>query len=87
MDPAVLVTQAQHSLVLSITVALPVLLVAAVVGVLVAVFQAASQIQDVTIAHLPRLLAVVGILVVAGPWMGHQLVAFAEQMLRMAGQS
>jgi flagellar biosynthetic protein FliQ len=84
MEPATLVEQAQNALMLSIAVALPVLLVAAIVGLVVAAFQAASQIQDPTIAHLPRLLAVVGALVVLGPWMGSQIGTFAERMLTMA---
>lgn len=84
MSPATLVEQAQNALMLSIAVALPVLLVAAVVGLVVAAFQAASQIQDPTIAHLPRLLAVVAALVVLGPWMGSQIGTFAERMLTMA---
>ncbi|MBX3220699.1 MAG: flagellar biosynthetic protein FliQ [Labilithrix sp.] len=84
MSPAALLEQAQNALLLSVAVALPVLAVAAVVGLIVAAFQAASQIQDPTIAHLPRLLAVVAALVVLGPWMGSQIGAFAERMLEMA---
>lgn len=84
MSPTTLLEQAQNALMLSIAVALPVLLVAAVVGLIVAAFQAASQIQDPTIAHLPRLLAVVAALVVLGPWMGSQIGTFAERMLTMA---
>ncbi len=84
MQPATLVEQAQNALMLSIAVALPVLLVAAIVGLIVAAFQAASQIQDPTIAHLPRLLAVIAALVVLGPWMGSQIGTFAERMLTMA---
>jgi flagellar biosynthesis protein FliQ len=84
MEPATLVEQAQNALMLSIAVALPVLLVAAIVGLIVAAFQAASQIQDPTIAHLPRLLAVIGALVILGPWMGSQIGTFAERMLTMA---
>ena len=81
---ALLVEHAQNALMLSIAVVLPVLAVAAIVGLIVAAFQAASQIQDPTIAHLPRLLAVVGALVVLGPWMGSQIGAFAERMLMLA---
>jgi flagellar biosynthesis protein FliQ len=84
MEPATLVEQAQNALMLSIAVALPVLLVAALVGLIVAAFQAASQVQDPTIAHLPRLLAVIAALVVLGPWMGSQIGTFAERMLTMA---
>jgi flagellar biosynthetic protein FliQ len=78
---ATLVEHAQNALMLSLAVVLPILVVAAVVGLIVAAFQAASQIQDPTIAHLPRLLAVVAALVVLGPWMGSQIGAFAERML------
>lgn len=79
-----LVEHAQNALLLSLAVVLPVLAVAAIVGLIVAAFQAASQIQDPTIAHLPRLLAVVVALVILGPWMGSQIGAFAERMLMMA---
>ncbi len=84
MPPATLLEQAQGALLLSLAVVLPVLVVAAVVGLVVAAVQAASQIQDPTIAHLPRLLAVIAALVVAGPWMGAQIGAFAERMLTLA---
>lgn len=76
-----LVARAQEALLLSIAVALPVIAVAALVGLLVAVLQAATQIQDVTIAHLPRLLAVTIALALLGPWMGRQIAAFAARAL------
>ena len=75
---------AQRALVLTLVLVLPVLLVAAVVGLGVAALQAASQIQDPTLAHLPRLLAVIAALVLLGPWIGSQIGAFAEQMFVMA---
>jgi type III secretory pathway component EscS len=84
IPPATLVEQAESALMLSIAIALPVLAVAALVGLVVASIQAASQIQDPTIAHLPRLLAVVATLIVLGPWMGSQLGAFAERMIQMS---
>jgi flagellar biosynthesis protein FliQ len=82
---SLLLEQARTALLLSVAVALPVLAVAALVGLVVAAFQAASQIQDPTIAHLPRLLAVIAALVVLGPWMGSQIGAFAEHVLLLAG--
>lgn len=87
MSPTALLEHAQSALLLSVLVALPVLAVAAVVGLFVAAFQAASQIQDPTIAHLPRLVAVIAALVVLGPWMGSQIGAFAERMLYVAASS
>jgi type III secretory pathway component EscS len=89
--PWALLQHAQEALLLSIAVALPIVGVAAVVGLVVAALQAASQIQDPTIAHLPRLLAVVLLAVVAAlavgaPWMGRQVAAFAERMFLLAAQ-
>lgn len=69
---------------LSVMLSLPVILAAALVSYVVGAFQAASQIQDATIAHLPRLIAVVAALVVAGPWMGHELVVFASRIFLLA---
>jgi flagellar biosynthesis protein FliQ len=80
MPLTLLVRHAQEALLLVVAVSLPILAVAAVVGLIVAVFQAASQIQDPTLAHLPRLLAVVAALTLAGPWMAGAVASFAERM-------
>ena len=68
---------AQQALLLSVAVALPVVGAAAVIGLLVSVLQAATQIQDHTLGHLPRLLVVVAVLAATGPWIGSQIAEFA----------
>jgi type III secretion HrpO family protein len=83
MPPSTLVHGAQQALLLVVAVTLPVLAVAAVVGFVVAALQAASQIQDPTLSHLPRLLAVAAALAILGPWMGHEVAAFASQMFAL----
>ncbi|HKQ69824.1 MAG TPA: flagellar biosynthetic protein FliQ [Polyangiaceae bacterium] len=80
MPPRELAAYAQEALLLSVAIALPVVAVAAIVGLVVAVLQAATQIQDVTIAHLPRFLAVALTLALLGPWMGRQIAAFAARV-------
>ena len=84
MPTATLIAHAQESLLLVLALSLPIIGVAAIVGLIVAAFQAASQIQDPTIAHLPRMLAVIAALVALGPWIGHQIGAFAERMFLLA---
>jgi type III secretion HrpO family protein len=79
-----LVEHAQQALVLATLLSLPIIGIAAIVGLLVAAIQAASQIQDPTIAHLPRVLAVAGTLVVLGPWIGSQIASFAERVFVLA---
>jgi type III secretory pathway component EscS len=79
-----LVEHARQALVLSALVSLPVIGVAATVGLFVAALQAATQIQDPTIAHLPRVVAVTATIALLGPWMGVQIAAFAERVLLLA---
>ena len=69
---------------LVVALSLPAVAVAALVGLLVAAVQAASQIQDPTVAHLPRFIAVVAALALVGPWMGRELGVFAERMFLLA---
>ena len=72
-----LVSLAQRALLLSVLVSLPVLLVAAVIGLVMAVFQAATQVHDAALAHFPKVVAVAIALALAGPWMGRQILEFA----------
>jgi type III secretory pathway component EscS len=81
---SMLVEHARQALVLSALVSLPVIGVAATVGLFVAALQAATQIQDPTIAHLPRVVAVTATIALLGPWMGVQIAAFAERVLLLA---
>jgi type III secretion HrpO family protein len=85
MPVATLLQHGQEALLLVVILSLPLVGVAALVGLIVAAIQAASQIQDPTIAHLPRLLAVVAALAFLAPWMGHQIAAFAERVFLLAG--
>lgn len=69
----------QNALLLALLVSLPVVAIAALVGLVVAAFQAATQLQDATIAHLPRLVAVALALALLGPWMGSEIAGFAVE--------
>ena len=69
----------QNALLLALLVSLPVVGIAALVGLVVAAFQAATQLQDATIAHLPRLVAVALALALLGPWMGSEIAGFAVE--------
>lgn len=71
----------REALLLAVGVSLPLVAVAALVGFLVALVQSATQIQDATLAHLPRFLAVVAALAALGPWMGRQIAGFALRVL------
>lgn len=71
----------QQALWVLIQVALPVLVFGMVVGVLVSLFQAVTQIQEVTLTFVPKIAAVVVALIIFGPWMLATMVAFTVRLL------
>ena len=81
MDSSHVFTIAQQALTTLLTVSAPVLLVVLVVGILVSVFQAATQINEATLTFVPKLLAAVAVLGVAGPWMVATLVDYLRSVL------
>ncbi|MCL6628909.1 MAG: flagellar biosynthesis protein FliQ [Armatimonadetes bacterium] len=82
MTDATVLDISRRALVLALTVVAPVLGVGLVVGLVVAVFQAATQIHEMTLTFIPKILAVAVVVAVCGPWMLQQLVAFSGELLR-----
>jgi flagellar biosynthesis protein FliQ len=60
----------------TLQISLPVLGVSLVVGLLVSIFQAVTQLQEPTLTFIPKILAVVVVIVVAGPWMLNTMLGF-----------
>jgi len=71
----------REGLYLVLLVSLPPVLASLVVGLLVSLIQATTQIQDQTLTFVPKLVAVLAALAVAGPWIGAQLVRFTQLVL------
>lgn len=69
MAPQEVFTLGQQALWTGIVVSAPLLLTALAVGLVVSILQAATQINEQTLSFLPKLLAMIGALVVTGPWM------------------
>jgi flagellar biosynthesis protein FliQ len=67
---------AMQALTLAFKVAMPLLLAGLAVGLLVSIFQAVTQIQEMTLAFIPKILAAAAVLAVAGPWMLAQIVSY-----------
>jgi flagellar biosynthetic protein FliQ len=65
---------------LSLKVGMPLLLVGLVVGLLVSIFQAVTQIQEMTLTFIPKVLALGLVLMIAGPWMLGQLITYTENL-------
>lgn len=86
MDAQQVFTFGQQGLYMLLMVAAPVLLVVLAVGVLVSVFQAATQINEATLSFVPKVIAAVVVLAVAGPWMMTTLVEYIQRTLQTIPQ-
>ena len=82
MDSQTVFTHGQQGLYLLLMVAAPVLLTVLAVGLIVSIFQAATQIHEATLSFVPKIVAAVAVLAVAGPWMLTTLVEFVQRTLQ-----
>jgi type III secretion protein S len=85
MDP-VLLHLGREALLLALLVSAPPLAAALVVGLFTGVLQAATQVQEPTVAVVPRMVAVMAALAVAGPWIGGRIARFAAACLEAAAR-
>ncbi len=71
----------QNGLLMLLMISAPVLLTVLVVGLVVSIFQAATQINEATLSFVPKVVAAVAVLAIAGPWMLTMLVDYIRQTL------
>jgi flagellar biosynthetic protein FliQ len=69
MTPESVMTIGRHAMEVTLMVAAPLLLVALVIGLVVSIFQAATQINESTLSFIPKLIGIFIALIVMGPWM------------------
>lgn len=69
---------ARRSILIAMELSMPILLLSLVVGVIVSLFQAVTQIQEQTLTFVPKIIILVVALVVLGPWMLHTIVGFTS---------
>ena len=77
---------ARQALMTALMVSAPILLVSLAVGVVISLFQAMTQINEVTLAFVPKILAVFAVFAIAGPWMLSVMTEFATRLLTNMGQ-
>jgi flagellar biosynthesis protein FliQ len=80
MTPEMVMTIGQRALEITILLSAPLLLAALIIGLLVGVFQAATQINEMTLSFIPKLIGMAGTLVVAGPWMLKTIVGYTKEL-------
>ena len=80
MSPDNVMTLSQQALEITIMVSAPLLLAALVTGLLVSIFQAATQINEMTLSFIPKLLAMFVMMIVAGPWMLSVMMEYMQRL-------
>ena len=80
MTPESVMTLGQQALELTIMVSAPILLTALAVGLLVSIFQAATQINEMTLSFIPKLFSMLVMMVVAGPWMLNLMMDYMRRL-------
>jgi flagellar biosynthetic protein FliQ len=82
MTPESVLNIGSHALQITLLLAAPLLLVALATGLLVGVFQAATQINEMTLSFIPKLLAMAVAIMVVGPWMIKLIVGYTQQLFQ-----
>lgn len=82
MDTTTVLTLAQNALFLMLMVSAPIMGTALVVGLVVSLFQAITQINESTLAFVPKLVAAIVVFAMAGPWMLTTMVDFIRRTLQ-----
>jgi flagellar biosynthetic protein FliQ len=81
MTPEMVMTIGNDALTTMIVLAMPVLLVILAIGLLIGVFQAATQINEQTLSFIPKLIGLSVTMVVAGPWMLKVIVSYTQSLI------
>jgi flagellar biosynthesis protein FliQ len=81
VTPESVIEFGQHALYVAMMVAAPLLLTALLVGLVVGVIQAATQINEMTLSFIPKVIAMAMVALITGPWMLHTLVQFTRQLI------
>ena len=72
----------KKSLITGVTVGGPILIISLVVGLIISIFQATTQIQEQTLTFVPKLIAIILVLVLGGPWMLNKLVMLTNELFQ-----
>ena len=81
MTPEEVLTQGQYALQVALMVGAPLLLTALIVGLVVGIFQAATQINEATLSFIPKVVAMAAVLVFTGPWMLRMMTEFTKRLI------
>ena len=81
MTEAYVISLAQNALLLALMMAAPMLLTSLVIGIVISLFQAATQINEATLTFIPKIVGVSLVLGLLGSWMAQQMLTFTANLL------
>lgn len=80
MTPEFVINFARQSIELALLIAMPMLLIGLVVGLVVSIFQAATQIQEMTLSFIPKIVSIFLALLIAFPWIMDKIIGFTRDI-------
>ncbi len=80
MTPESVMSMGRQAMEITLMVAAPMLLVALIIGLIVSIFQAATQINEQTLSFIPKLVGIFAAMVIAGPWMLSVMLDYMRQL-------
>ena len=86
MTPETIMTMGNQAIKVALLLGAPLLLVALVIGLVISIFQAITQIHEATLSFVPKLIAALLVLALAGPWMLTTLVDYIRRKIEMIPQ-
>lgn len=86
MSEVLIYSIAKKAITTAALVAGPILLVSMIVGLMISIFQAVTQIQEQTLTFVPKMIAIILIMVILGPFISKTLIQFIETMINTIPQ-
>ncbi len=83
MDPSTTLDISREAIILLVKISAPIMVVALVVGLIISLFQALTQIQEQTLTFVPKILAIFVTLIITLPYIGKELAVFSEKLAVM----
>jgi flagellar biosynthetic protein FliQ len=81
MTEAYVLTLAQNAIFITLMLAGPILIVSLLVGSLVSIVQAATQVNEVTLSFVPKVIGIIAVIVLLGSWMLQQITVFTTTLI------
>ncbi|KMQ50609.1 Flagellar biosynthesis protein FliQ [Chitinispirillum alkaliphilum] len=86
MDPSSVVDIGRQALYVTLLISGPLLVVGLIIGLMVGVFQAVTQIHEMTLTFIPKILGIVTVLILLMPWMVLQLIEYTYGLFDLIGR-